>query len=56
MSDGVFIQALCQLYYLWQSKLVYQRIVCMVFVNSPHYSDEDHMELDFPISLSMYNA
>ena len=25
--------------------------VCMVFVNSPHYSNEDHVELDFPISL-----
>jgi len=25
----------------------------VVFVNSPHYSNEDHVELDFPISLSM---
>jgi len=29
------------------------RFVCMVFVNSPHNSNEDHLELDFPISLSM---
>jgi len=27
--------------------------VCMVFVSSVHYSNEDHVELDLPISLSM---
>jgi len=33
---------------------VCQRFVCMVFVDSPHYSNEDHVERDFPISLSMW--
>jgi hypothetical protein len=30
---------------------VCQRFVCIVFVNSSH---EDHVKLDFPISLSIY--
>jgi hypothetical protein len=31
---------------------VCQRFACMVFVSSPHhYFNEDHVELDFPISL-----
>jgi len=34
-----------------QSK-VCQRFVCIVFVDSPHSSNEDHVKLDFPISLS----
>ena len=37
---------------LWQSSLRSARGL-LVFVNSPHYSNEDHVELDFPISLSM---
>jgi len=32
---------------------VCQRFVCMVYLNSPHYSNKDHVELAFPISLSM---
>jgi len=32
---------------------VCQRFACMVFVISPHYSDKDHVELDFPVSLSV---
>ena len=32
---------------------VCQRFVCIVFVDNPHYSNEDHVELDFPISLSV---
>jgi len=30
-----------------------QRFVCLVFVDSPHSSNEDHVKLDFPISLSV---
>ena len=45
MSDGVFIQFVCQLFNLMAIQMeVCQRLVCMVFVNSPHYSNEDHME------------
>ena len=37
-----------------QVKEVCQRFVCiLVFVDSPHSSNEDHMKLDFPISLSV---
>ena len=32
---------------------VCQRFVCIVFVDSPHSSNEDHVKLDFPISLSV---
>ena len=32
---------------------VCQRFICIVFVDSPHNSNEDHVELDFPISLSV---
>jgi len=32
---------------------VCQRFVCIVFVGSPHSSNEDHVKLDFPISLSV---
>jgi len=49
MSDGMFIQFVCQVFYL----MVCQRFICIVFVNSPHNSNEDHVELDFPISLSI---
>jgi len=27
---------------------VCQRFVCVVFLNSPHSSNEDHVKLDFP--------
>jgi len=32
---------------------VCQMIVCTVFVNSPHYSNENNVELDFPVFLSI---
>jgi len=32
---------------------VCQRFVCIVFVDGPHNFNEDHVELDFPISLSV---
>ena len=32
---------------------VYQSFVCIVHVDSLHYSNENHVELAFPISLSM---
>ena len=32
---------------------VCQRFVCIVFVNSPHNFNEDHVKLDFLISLSV---
>jgi len=49
MSDGVFFQFVCQFFNL----MVIQRFVCIVFVDSPHSSNEDHVELDFPTSLSV---
>ena len=51
MSDGVLIQFVCQvlIFYLMLFQIqVCQRFVCVVFVDSPHSSNEDHMELDFP--------
>jgi len=45
MSDGVFIQFVCQVLFnlmVIQIK-VCQRFVCIVFVDSPHSSNEDHM-------------
>ena len=54
MSDGMFIQFVCQFLNLMVVQVkVCQRFVCVVFVNSPHSSNEDHMKLDFPISLSV---
>jgi len=54
MSDGVFIQVVCQIFNLMVIKIkVCQRFVCIVFVNSPHSSNEDHVKLNFPISLSV---
>jgi len=54
MSDGVFIQFVCQLVNLMVIQIkVCQRFVCVIFVNSPHNSNEDHVELDFDISLSV---
>ena len=32
---------------------VCQRFVCVNFVDSPHSSNEVHLKLDFPISLSV---
>ena len=54
MSDGVFVQLVCQFVYhkIIQIK-VCQRFVCIVFVDSPHSSNEVHLKLDFPISLSV---
>ena len=46
MSDGVFLQFLCRVFNFYGQKFFF-------LVNSPHYSNEDHVELDFPISLSM---
>jgi hypothetical protein len=54
MSDGVFIQFVCQVFNLMVIQIkVCQRFVCIVFVDSPHSSNEDHVKLDFPISLSV---
>jgi len=54
MSDGVFIQFLCQFFYLMVIQIkVCQRFVCIVFVESPHSSNEDYVKLDFPVSLSV---
>ena len=54
MSDGVFIQFVCQFFNLMVIQIkVCQRFVCTVFVDSPHSSNEDQVKLDFPISLSV---
>jgi len=54
MSDGVLIQFVCQVFNLMVVQIkVCQRFVCIVFVDSPHNSNEDHVELDSPISLSV---
>jgi hypothetical protein len=54
MSDGVFIPFVCQDFDLMVIQIeVCQRFVCIVFVDSPHSSNEDHVELDFPIPLSV---
>jgi len=43
MSDGVFIQFVCQVFNLMVILIeVCQRFVCLVYVNSPHFSNEDH--------------
>jgi len=48
MSDGVFIQFVCQFFNLMVIQIkVCQRFVCKVFVDSPHSSNEDHVKLDF---------
>jgi len=53
MADGVFIQFVCQFFDLMVVQIkVCQRFVCVVFY-SPHSSNEDHVKLDFPISLSV---
>jgi len=54
MSDGVFIQFVCQIFNLMVIQIkVCQRVVCIVFVDSPHSSNEDHEKLNFPIFLSV---
>jgi len=54
MSDGVFIRFVCQFFNLMVIQIeVCQRFVCVVFVDSPHSSNEDHVKLDFPIFLSV---
>jgi len=54
MSDGVFVQLVCPFFYLMViQNQVCQRFVCIVFEGSPHSSNEDHVKLDFPISLSV---
>jgi hypothetical protein len=54
MSDGVSIQFVCHVFNLMAIRLeVCQRFAYVVFVNSPHYSNVDHVELDFLISLSV---
>jgi hypothetical protein len=54
MSDGVFIQFECQLFNLMVVQIEFcQRFLCIVFVISPHHSNKDEVELDFPIFLSM---
>jgi hypothetical protein len=53
MSDGVFIQFVCRSFNLMLVQIkVCQRIICIIFVDIPQNSNEDHIELDFPISLS----
>ena len=53
MSDGVFIQFVSFFNLMVVQIRVCQRFVCIVFVDSPHKSNEDHVELEFPISLSV---
>jgi len=54
MSDGVFIQFVCQFFNLMIIQIkVCQRFVRIVFVDIPHSSKEDHVKLDFPITLSV---
>ena len=54
MSDGVLIQLVCQVFNLMVIQIKFcQRFVCMVFLDSPHNSNKDHVKLDFPIYLSV---
>jgi len=53
MSDGVFIQFVRFFNLMVIQIKVCQRFVCISFVYSPHSSIEDHVKLDFPISLSV---
>jgi hypothetical protein len=54
MSDGVFVQFVCQSFNLMVIQVkVCHRFVCTVFVDSPHSSNEDHAKLGFSISLSV---
>ena len=50
MSDGVFIQFVCQFFNLMIIQIkVCQRFVRIVFVDIPHSSNKDHVKLDVPI-------
>jgi len=54
MSDGVLVQFVCQFFNLMVIQIkVCQRFACIVFVDSPHNSNKDYVELDFPIFLSV---
>ena len=54
MSDGVLIQLVCLVFNLMVIQIKFcQRFVCMVFLDSPHNSNKDHVKLDFPIYLSV---
>ena len=54
MSDGVFVQFVCQFLNLMVIQIkVCQSFVCIAFLDSPQRSNEDHVNLDFPISLSV---
>jgi hypothetical protein len=54
MSDGVFIQFVCQNFNLMVIQIkVCQWFVRIVFEDSPHSSNEDYVKLDFPTSLSV---
>ena len=54
MSDEVFVQFVSQFFNLMVIQIkVCQRFLCIVFVDSPHSSNEDNVKLDFPVSLSV---
>ena len=58
MSDGLFIQFVCQVFDLMDQVTVVQieicqRFICIVFVDIPHNSNEDKVELDFPVSFKL---
>jgi len=54
MSDGVLVQFVCQFFNLMVVQIkVCHRFVCIVFVDSPHSSNEDYVKLYSPISLSV---
>ena len=54
MPDGVFIQVVCQFLNPMVIQIkVCQRFLCIVFVDGPHSSNKDHVQLDFTISLSV---
>ena len=50
MPVAVFIQIVCQAYNVTVIQIeVCQRLASMVLVNSSHYSNEDHVELEIII-------
>jgi len=54
MSDGVFIQFVCQSFKLMVIQIkICHRFVCIIFVDSPHSSNGDYVKLNFPRSLSV---
>jgi len=52
-SDEMFIQFVSIFNLMVIQIKVCQRFVCIVFVDNPKSSNEDHVKLDFPISLSV---